>query len=412
MEHRGALPSFGLPFSGLNVLDFCWVVIGPMTTRYFSDYGATVVRVESAHRPDVLRNGEPFAGGEPGIDRSGYYANYNSGKLSIALNMADDRAKEIAFELATQWADVVTENFTPGTIERMGLGYDAIAAVNPRVILFSASMLGRGGPNDAQPGFGPVLTALSGHTHLTGWPDRAPTSPYGAYTDFLIPHLAISAIAGALEHRRETGKGQHLDLSQLEASLYFVAQPLLDFSANDRLNARDGNRDPAMAPHNAYPCSLAGTWCTIACPDDDAWRRLSALIGQPGLADDPRFASVQDRKRNDDGIDAIVGAWTVSMEAGEVMRRCQEAGVPAGAVRSSADLFDDQQLAHRQHFVYMDHAEMGRYASDGNSFKLSAAEPTYRPSPLLGEHSEYVCLDLLGMDATRFRQMQNDGVLE
>ena len=412
MEHRDALPLSGLPFSGLNVLDFCWVVIGPMTTRYFSDYGATVVRVESAHRPDVLRNGEPFAGGEPGIDRSGYYANYNSGKLSITLNMADDRAKEVAFELATQWADVVTENFTPGTIERMGLGYDAIAAVNPRVIMFSASMLGRGGPNDAQPGFGPVLTALSGHTHLTGWPDRAPTSPYGAYTDFLSPHLAISAIAGALEHRRETGRGQHLDLSQLEASLYFVAQPLLDFSANGRLSTRDGNRDPAMAPHNAYPCSAAGTWCTIACPDDDAWRRLSALMGQPGLAEDPRFASIEDRKRNDDEIDALVGAWTVSMEAGEVMRQCQEAGVSAGAVRSSADLFDDQQLAHRQHFVYMDHAAMGRYASDGNSFKLSAAEPTYRPSPLLGEHSEHVCRVLLGMDAARFRQMQNDGVLE
>ena len=251
-----------------------------MTTRYLADYGATVLRVESAHRPDVLRNGEPFAGGVPGVNRSGYYANYNGGKLSVTLNLADERARAIAFRLATEWADVVAENFTPGVMERWGLGYDRIASVNPSVVMFSASMLGRGGPYDAQPGFGPVLTALSGHTHFTGWPDRTPTSPYGAYTDFLIPHLAVSALASALEHRRDTGEGQHLELSQLEASLYFVGTPVVAFAADGAVETRQGNADPSMAPHNAYRCEGEQRWCAIACEDDAQWRALAALIGR------------------------------------------------------------------------------------------------------------------------------------
>ena len=334
------LPSGAVPFEWLNVLDLCWVVIGPMTTRYFADYGATVVRVESEHRPDVLRNGEPFAGGVHGINRSGYYANYNSGKMSLTLNMADERARKIAFRLATEWADVVAENFTPGTMERWGLGYDAVAKVNPGVVMFSASMLGRGGPFDSQPGFGPVLTALSGHTHFTGWPDRAPTSPYGAYTDFLIPHMAIAALVAALDHRRKTGEGQHLDLSQLEASLYFVGPPMVDYSANGRITARQGNEDQSMAPHNTYRCAGDDEWCTVACASDDQWRALCTLMDRLELADDPRFVSLEERKANEDALDGEVTAWTQVLEAGEVMTRCLAAGVPAGVVYRPQQLFE------------------------------------------------------------------------
>ena len=393
------------------MLDFCWVVIGPMTTRYLADYGARVVRVESAHRPDVLRNGEPFAGGERGIDRSGYYANYNSGKESLTLNMADDRARALAFKLATEWADVVAENFTPGTIERWGLGYDAIAAKNPGVVMFSASMLGRGGPYDAQPGFGPVLTALSGHTHFTGWPDRAPTSPYGAYTDFLIPHIAIAAIVAALDHRRETGEGQHLDLSQLEASLYFVGTPMVDFAVNGRITARVGNADREMAPHAAYACAGNDSWCTIACVNDASWRVLCGVMDAPDLADDPRFASVVARKAHEPALDDAVSSWTSGLDADEVMRRCQEAGIAAGVVHNPQGLFEDPQLQARGQFVFQEHAAMGRYASDGNCFVLSETAPRYRPSPLLGEHTERVCRELLGMSEAEFQHLRDDGVL-
>ncbi len=407
----GAETAPALPFAGLKVLDFCWVVIGPMTTRYLADYGATVLRVESAHRPDVLRNGEPFAGGVPGVNRSGYYANYNGGKLSVTLNLADERARAIAFRLATEWADVVAENFTPGVMERWGLGYDRIASVNPSVVMFSASMLGRGGPYDAQPGFGPVLTALSGHTHFTGWPDRTPTSPYGAYTDFLIPHLAVSALASALDHRRDTAEGQHLELSQLEASLYFVGTPLVAFAADGAVETRQGNADPSMAPHNAYRCEGEQRWCAIACEDDAQWRALAALIGRADLADDPRFATLEARKSNEAELDSVVESWTSTLQADDAMRRCQAAGVAAGVVRDCEGLFGDPQLVHRGHYVWVEQAEMGRYAVDGNCFALTEASPTYGPSPLLGEHTEYVCRELLGMPLAEYVRLRDDGAL-
>jgi crotonobetainyl-CoA:carnitine CoA-transferase CaiB-like acyl-CoA transferase len=297
-------------------------------------------------------------------------------------------------------------------MEKWGLGYDDISRVNPGVVMFSASMLGRGGPNDSQPGFGPVLTALAGHTNFTGWPDRVPVSPYGAYTDFLIPHIALAAIIAALDHRDATGKGQHLDLSQLEASLYFLSSPLMDYTANGRLTTRDGNRDPLMAPHNAYPCTGDDRWCAIACADDAQWGALASLMGQPALASDPRFATLDARKANEAALDAIVGAWTASQDANEVMRRCQEAGIAAGAVQDSRDLFADPQLQHREHFVFQDHPEIGRYASDGNCFIMSDATPEYGRAPLLGEHTHHVLSDILGMPPERIAALQQDGVLE
>ncbi len=383
-----------------------------MTTRYLSDFGATVLRVESALRPDVIRHGLPFAEGKGGVNRSGYWANYNSGKLGLGLNMADERARRIAFRLATEWADVVTENFTPGTMERWGLGYEAISERNPGVVMFSASMLGRGGPYDAQPGFGPVLTALSGHTHFTGWPDRAPASPYGAYTDFLIPHIAVSAIIAALDHKRRTGRGQRLDLSQLEAALYFAGTPVLDYLANGRVSGRAGNADPAMAPHAIYACAGENRWCAIACATDEQWQALANLAGRPDLAGDPGLARLPGRKAREAELDEAIEAWTRNLAPDEAMRRCQAAGIPAGAALDSRGLFGDPQYASRGHFVFLEHPEMGRYASDANSFLLSEAAASYRRAPLLGEHTEGILREILGMTAEEIRALAEDGALD
>ena len=395
---------------GVKVLDFCWVAIGPMTTRYLSDFGATVVRVESIHRVDTLRTATPHKDGIPGINRSGYFANYNGGKLSLALNMSQPKARELAKKLA-QWADVVTENFTPGIMERWGLGYDSLRKTNPGVIMFSASMQGRGGPYSNHPGFGPVLTALSSHTHLTGWPDRTPTSPYGAYTDFLLPHLTVAAISAALDNRRRTGEGCHLDFSQLEGSLYFVAPPLMDYAANGRVQVRQGNKHPVYAPHNAYPCAGEDRWCAIACTNDEAWQSLCRLMNQPALAADPKFAAVEARKQNEEALDGIIARWTQTQDAFELMHRCQKAGVPAGAVQTCEDLFNDPQLAHRDHYVFLDHEEIGIHANDANCFTLSESPPTYRPAPLLGEHTDWVCREILGLPEAEIENLRQSGVL-
>lgn len=395
---------------GVKVLDFCWVAIGPMTTRYLSDFGATVVRIESIHRIDTLRTATPHKDGIPGTNRSGYFANYNGGKYSMALNMAEPRARELAKDLA-RWADVVTENFTPGIMERWGLGYENLKEINPNVIMFSASMQGRGGPYSNQPGFGPVLTALSSHTHLTGWPDRTPTSPYGAYTDFLLPHLTISAIAAALDHRHRTGEGQHLDFSQLEGSLYFVAPAIMDYAANGRVQTRQGNRHPLYAPHNAYPCRGEDRWCAIACRSDDEWRSLCRLMGQPSVANEPRFATMEARKENEEALDTVVAGWTQDQDAFDLMHRCQKAGVPAGVVQTCEDLFNDPQLQHRGHYVFLEHKEIGRHAYDANCFHLSESPPTYKPAPLLGEHTDWVCREILGLSGDEIKDLTEAGVL-
>lgn len=397
-------------FQDLKVLDFCWVAIGPMTTRYFSDFGATVVRIESVHRPDVLRQATPYGQGKPGINRSAYYANYNSGKLSLSLNMMESRGRELALQLAT-WADVITENYTPGVMERWGLGYEDIQSFNPSVIMFSASMQGRGGPFSSHPGFGPVLTALSGHTHMTGWPDRAPTSPYGAYTDFLLPQLAIAAIAAALDYRRRTGIGQHLDMSQLEGSMGFMATALLDFAVNGRIQNRTGNLHQIYAPHSAYPCRGTERWCAIACRNEEEWRQLCHVLTRQDLATDPRFNNMELRKRNEKALDIEISSCTQQMDANDLMRLCQESGIPAGVVQNCEDLFGDPQLQFRKHYVFQNHPEIGRHAYDGHAFTLPESPPNYKPAPLLGEHTTQICRDILGMSDSEIGKLLDAGIL-
>ena len=275
----------GRPLDGINVLDFCWVAAGPMATKYLAEFGATVVRVESAKRPDTLRRAAPFKDGVEGLNRSGYFANYNVNKLGITIDMRHPKARDLILRVAP-WADLVTENFTPGTMESWGLAFSELQKANPRIIMFSTSMLGRGGPLETQPGFGPVLSSLAGLTNITGWPDRDPVNPYGAYTDFIAPRFGVAAILAALDYRNRTGEGLHLDMSQLETALHFSAPLLLDCAVNDREAARRGNRDTGAAPHGVYPCQGDDRWIAIACVSDAQWRGLMLAHGprRPGLA--------------------------------------------------------------------------------------------------------------------------------
>lgn len=400
------------PLEGLKVLDFCWVAVGPMTTGYLAEYGATVVRIESKLRPEVLRSAPPF--GSPGRspNRSAYYANYNANKYGLGLNMANPKALDIVKRLVA-WADLVTENFTPGTMEKWGLGYEELCRIKPDIIMFSTSMLGRGGPYSRQPGFGPVLSSLSGMTGLTGWPDRPPTNPYGAYTDFIVPRFAVPTIIAALDYRRRTGRGQHLDISQLEASLHFMAPLILDYAIHGREGERAGNRHPAAAPHNAYPCHGEDRWCTIACLTDAHWEALCQAMGSPAWTREARFATMSARKANEDALDALLAQWTLTWDAPSLMRALQQAGVPAGKVNSNQGVIEDEQLAHRGHFVYMEREEVGRHPVQRSEFRLSRAPAQHRwPSPMMGQHTEEVCKDILGMPDEEIRALIDAGILE
>ena len=399
------------PFEGLKVLDFCWVGIGPLTTRYLSDHGATVVRVESLRRVEVLRTASPFADGIPGINRSGYFTNYNSNKLGVSIDFSNPEAKKVIHRLV-RWADVVTENFSPGTLERYSLGYEDLKAIKPDIVMYSASMLGRGGPYDRQAGFGPMLGSLAGFVHHCGWPDRTPVPPYGAYTDFFLARFGASALIAALDYRERTGQGQYLDFSQLEGALQVLAPALLDYSANGREQERDGNRSRAAAPHAVYPCKEPDTWCAITVETDEQWQALVSAMGGPEWAGDPNLEHFPERKANEEKIDDLISEWTRNFEPVPLMEMLQGAGVPAGAVNSCENLFSDKQLAHRGHYVWMDHPEMGQHPFDGTEFICSATPALYKtPSPMLGQHNEYVLKEVLRMTDDEIGDLAASGVL-
>jgi benzylsuccinate CoA-transferase BbsF subunit len=400
------------PLEQLKVLDFCWVVAGPMTTSYLAEYGATVVRVESHQRPDVLRTSPPSRVKGQSLNGSGYYANYNANKYALGLNLGSPKSIALVKRLVS-WADMVTENFTPGTMERLGLGYDELVKIKPDLIMFSTSMLGRGGPNSKLPGFGAVLSSLSGLTHITGWPDRGPTNPYGAYTDFITPRFAVATLLAALDHRRRTGKGQYIDMSQLEASLHFIAPLLLERLNNGREAGRTGNRHEAAAPHGAFPCRGDDRWITITCMTDAHWLGLQQVLGEPQWMRAERFATLVGRKRDEDELEARLADATREWDAEKLVQALQAAQVPAGLVHSNQGMLEDPQLAFRGHFVHYDKAEIGHHAVQRSEFRLSRA-PAARhwPTPFIGEHTRLVCRDFLGMSEAEIEPLIEQGVLE
>ena len=401
------------PLHGVNVLDFCWVAVGPMTTKYLGEYGATVVRVESAKRPGTLRSAAPFRDGIAGINRSGYFASYNANKMGITVDMRHPRARDLMLRLA-EWANIVTENFTPGTMEGWGLGFKELSEINPALVMFSASMMGRGGPLERQPGFGPVLSSLVGLTNVTGWPDRTPVNPYGAYTDFIVPKFAVAAILAALDRSRRTGEGIHLDLSQLETSLHFVAPLLLDYTANGREQGRLGNRDPGAAPHGVYPCAGENRWLAIACGAEEHWQGL-LRVAEPdgGPLHSDAFSTLLGRKAKEDELDRLLSQWTAQHDRHILMQSLQEAGVPAGVINDPRDLFEDPQLQHRSHFQWLDHPEIGPYATDRSEFELFLTPGSLdTPAPLLGQHTEHFLRKIIGLSKEEYDSLESDGVLE
>ncbi len=399
-------------FDGVKVADFSWVGAGPITTRYLADYGATVVRIESSARPEFLRTSPPFPDGEPGVNRSAFYATFNGGKQGISLNLKTTKGVEVARRLIA-WADIVAESFTAGAMGRLRLDYERARSINPSVIYFSSTNQGQTGPYAAQPGFGTQLVSLAAFTDLSGWPDRDPAGTYGAYTDFIAPRFGAAALAGALEYRRRTGRGMHIDLSQLECALQFLTPLVLEETAMGRSPSRNGNRSLRAAPHNAFPCLGKDRWCAITVFTDAEWTALRGAMGDPEWARERRFASLLGRKRNEEELDERIGTWTSQLEAHRLMEILQEAGVPAGVVQNSEDLFSDAQMQSRDHFVEHVHPEIGRHAYERFAFRLSRSPGGPKgPGPLLGQHNESFYRDELGYDANEVADMVAEGVID
>jgi benzylsuccinate CoA-transferase BbsF subunit len=259
-----------------------------------------------------------------------------------------------------------------------------------------------------------VGVSLCGFTNITGWPDREPTVPFGALTDFLtFPHM-VTALIAALIHRKKTGKGQYIELSQLECSAQFLAPPIMDYMINGRILARMGNRSVYAAPHGVYHCQGEGEkWCAIAVCTDEEWRNFCDAIGNPEWTKDSRFATFMGRKENEGELDKFVEEWTVNYTPQEVMRRMQEAGVPAGVVESGEDLVADPQLNHRGTHIILEHPEIGPHTYHPPPYRFSKTpHKLTMPAPCLGQHNEYVLKEILGMSDDEVADLLIAGALE
>jgi benzylsuccinate CoA-transferase BbsF subunit len=394
---REVAMSEALPFDGIKVADFSWIGVGPIAVKYLADHGATVVRVETVRPPDRLRAAGPFKDGVPGANRSQYFGDFNTSKFSLSLNLKNPEAVAVARRLIA-WADVYTESFTPGTVDDLGIGYETARSLNPSIIMASTCLMGQSGPAAAFAGYGYHAASIAGFYEVTGWPDLPPDGPWQAYTDTISPRLLAATIMAALDHRRRTGQGQYIDAAQMEIALHFLAPQIIDFNVSGRVVSRDGNRSETMAPHSAYPCSGDDQWCAIVVETDEQWDALRRAMGDPDWCGDSRFRTAEGRLSHQEEIDRHLGEWTSGKSAQEVMETLQSAGVPAGVVQRSSDLLRDPQLEHRRFFRYIDHPEMGNIPHTGDRFRMRGYEGGPRfPAPLLGQHSELVMRDILGM---------------
>ncbi|MDO8567846.1 MAG: CoA transferase [Dehalococcoidales bacterium] len=396
---------------GVMVADFGWVIAAPICTKFLADLGATVIRIESTRRPDTIRTNSPYAEGKPGLNRSSYFTFFNANKYSMSIDLNQPRGAEVARSLVKR-SDIVIENFIPGMMKRWGLTYEDLTKVKPDIIMASLGMQGQTGPYARHRGYGIQLAGLVGFTELTGWPDRPPVQPYGALTDVTASDFAAAAIISALIYRQKTGKGQYLDLSQTEASLQFLAPVSLDYTVNGREPSRLGNSCRYAAPHSTYRCQGEDRWCAIAVTNDKEWTAFCRVLGNPDWTKETRFATLLSRKRNEAELDRLVESWSSRFTPEDVMQRLQAAGVPAGVVQNSRDGYYDAHLEARKHFWKMKHPEMGMVTHLGQSFQMSKTPVGPRmPAPCLGEHTEFVCREILGMPDEEFVELLQQGVL-
>ncbi|MDX1735794.1 MAG: CoA transferase, partial [Halioglobus sp.] len=406
-ERGSAAAEMDSAWSGLRLLEFGSGAAGPIATRYFSEHGATVIRVESHSRPDFLR--VMAINSAQGIEGSTLFDVLNPGKKSITLNLKHAGGRAIAIALA-RWADAVVENFAPKAMVGWGLDYASLVQEIPDLLMLSTCLNGQTGPHRDYPGFGGQGAALCGYNYLTGWPEREPVGPFGTITDSLSPRFAATALAAALLYRRRTGRGLHLDISQVETGVFSLSPWLLEQAVLGESGGRTGNRSERAVPHGAFPCAGEDRWVVIACWSDEEWQRLTRLAQLDGGATpdlEARRAAVED-------IERALGQWTRQFDMQELAQRLQDEGIEAVPVYNFEELLHrDPQLALRGHFVTLQRPLTGESIYERNGFRLGATPSGIeRPTPLLGEHTEQVLAGILGYSEQQIAALREDGALQ
>jgi benzylsuccinate CoA-transferase BbsF subunit len=357
----------------------------------------------------TIRVSAPFMGGVKDINKSTYFVGMNTNKYSMALDLKHARAKEIIRKLLL-WSDLCVENFTAGKMESLGLGYEDLKKIKPDIIMVRTANQGQTGPHARHQGFGYHLSGITGLLHYAGEAGGDPLPLPVAYSDIIAPPFSLVALFAALEYRERTGKGQEIDVSQLETTIQFLAPGILDYVVNKRETGRQGNLCASAVPHDCYRCQGDDRWCAITVFTDEQWNAFCEILGDPVLNDE-RFRTLLGRKKHEAALNSIIEAWTANFPAEDIMKRMQAAGIPAGIIQNGQDLCNDPQLHHRNYFWELNHKAIGPYPHLGEPVILSETPSEGRmPSPCLGEHTEFVCRDILGMKGAEFKELKEAGV--
>jgi benzylsuccinate CoA-transferase BbsF subunit len=399
-----------LPLEGIRVANFGWVWAGPMTGQTLSFLGAEVYKVESRARVDINRLLPPFAEGEQGYDRSLQNHAVWAGNGSVSLNLRKPEARELAKQLVAE-CDVVIENFGPGAMQSLGLGYEELRAVRPDVVMLSMPAAGLSGPMREVRTYGMSLTSLTGLDSLTGYAGGPPIPVENAFSDPLNGIMGAFAVLVALQYRKRTGKGQHIDYSQQEGVMQMVGPAFMDYVLNGRVAGTMGNRHPlgAMAPHGVFPCSGDDRWIAIAVATDEEWQGLAAAMGEPEWA--AGFATARTRLGRTDELHERLAAWTSGFDDYELAARLQGHGVAATPVLNVADLLNDPHYRARSTFIEVTHPLGFKETIYGSYVKTSRTEANVRPGPVLGQDNERVFKGLLGLSEERYRELVETEVI-
>ena len=398
----------GRPLEGVRVLDLTWVWAGPFGSMNVAHLGADVIRVESSVRPDLYRRGPAAPEGvEPSLNTNGMFNQWNQGKRSVGVDLRNPRGIEIVKALVAE-VDVVFQNFATGVLERLGLGYDVLRAINPRVILASVSGYGQTGPYREYMGYGPATGPLSGLASASGFPGEGPEETGVAMPDPTAGITAAYAVTAALLRRDETGVGEHLDVTLWEATAALNLDGWMEYALRGTQAERIGNRDPWMAPHGCFPAAGDDEWVTIACTDD-GFAKLAEIV--PGLKDE-RFATLASRRQHEDELDAVVSAWTTALDRWYVTGVLQARGIAAFPSFTAKDIIEDPHLNARGFVERLEHPEVGARAHTGIPWRFAERPNGVRmPAPQLGGHTDEILREVLGLSDGEIDNLRECGVL-
>ena len=402
-------PHRRLPLEGVRVVELAWAFAGPIVGKILALNGADVIKIESRKRPCPGRMSGPYPRGRPSMDGSASFANHSANKRSVAIDITHADGRELVLRLSGV-ADVVTENFTPGVLDRLGLGYQALKAVKPDIILLSLGLHGQTGRRALQPGFGTHIQASSGLDYLSGFPEAQLGGSSEAMADLIGPWTGVASVLAALEHRRKTGQGQDIDVSQYEALLMLMQTACVEVQMTGRKPTRRGNSSSEYCPHGLYPVA-AGGWMAITVLDDQQWAALHTALPVEFQQKVDKNWTIDERLGRSDELDKVLAEWTGTRSGAALAEQLQNEGVPAYVVNDTFTLFTDSQLVARQHYGFPEHPFMGSMPVDKPAFRLDDRDWEVRAAPPYGSGTAEVLSEWLQLDADSVADMVAAGVV-